>query len=76
MMVLGARSVLIDPRNDPANGLSFYNKGAHPFHRSYVQSVFDSYLREEVAPFIWDNCKSRVAIATMGASFGAYHAAN
>jgi esterase/lipase superfamily enzyme len=34
------------------NGLSFYNKGAHPFHRSYVQSVFDSYLREEVVPFI------------------------
>jgi len=58
------------------NGLSFYNKGAHPFHRSYVQSVFDSYLREEVVPFIWDNCQSRVAIATMGASFGAYHAAN
>jgi esterase/lipase superfamily enzyme len=41
-----------------------------------VQSVFDSYLREEVVPFIWENCKSRVAIATMGASFGAYHAAN
>ena len=40
------------------NGLSFYNKGAHPFHRSYVQSVFDSYLREEVVPFIWDNCQS------------------
>src|SRR5215470_5901281 len=34
------------------NGLSFYNKDAHPFHRSYVQSVFDSYLREEVVPFI------------------------
>src|SRR5258708_2139659 len=58
------------------NGLSFYNKGVHPFHRSYVQSVFDSYLREEVVPFIWDSCQSRVAIATMGASFGAYHAAN
>jgi len=58
------------------NGLSFYNKGAHPFHRSYVQSVFDSYLREEVVPFIWSNCQSQVAIATMGASFGAYHAAN
>ena len=58
------------------NGLSFYNKGAHPFHRSYVQSVFDSYLREEVVPFIWDNCQSQVGIATMGASFGAYHAAN
>ena len=58
------------------NGLSFYNKGAHPFHRSYVQSVFDSYLREEVVPFIWDNCQSRIAITTMGSSFGAYHAAN
>jgi len=58
------------------NGLSFYNKGAHPFHRSYVQSVFDSYLREEVIPFIWNNCQSQVSVATMGASFGAYHAAN
>jgi esterase/lipase superfamily enzyme len=59
------------------NGLSFYNKGAHPFHRSYVQSVFDSYLREEVVPFIWDSCQSPgIAITTMGASFGAYHAAN
>ena len=58
------------------NGLSFYNKGAHPFHRSYVQSVFDSYLREEVVPFIWNHCQSQVAITTMGASFGAYHSAN
>ncbi|HEY2462268.1 MAG TPA: alpha/beta hydrolase-fold protein [Candidatus Acidoferrum sp.] len=58
------------------NGASFYNKGAHPFHRSYVQAMFDSYLREELVPFIWDNCQSRVAISTMGASFGAYHAAN
>jgi esterase/lipase superfamily enzyme len=58
------------------NGLSFYNRAAHPFHRSYVQSVFDSYLREELVPFIWDNCRSRQTISTMGASFGAYHAAN
>jgi esterase/lipase superfamily enzyme len=49
------------------NGLSFYNRGSHPFHRSYVQSVFDSYLREEVVPFIWDNCRSQVAVSTMGA---------
>src|SRR5499433_3678233 len=47
------------------NGLSFYNKGAHPFHRSYVQLKFDEYLREEVVPFIWDNCQSHVAISTM-----------
>src|SRR5882762_8075365 len=62
---------------DFIDGMSFYNKGAHPFHRSYVQSVFDSYLREEVVPFIWDNCQSPgIGISTMGASFGAYHAAN
>jgi esterase/lipase superfamily enzyme len=59
-----------------ANHLGLYNKGAHPFHRSYMQSMFDAYLREEVVPFIWDNCQSQVAISTMGASFGAYHAAN
>src|SRR5712664_2688329 len=59
------------------NGLSFYDKSAHPFHRSYVQSVLDSYLREEVVPFIWSNCQSQgIALSTMCASFGAYHAAN
>jgi len=42
-----------------------------------VQTVFDSYLREEVVPFIWNNCQSPgIGISTMGASFGAYHAAN
>jgi esterase/lipase superfamily enzyme len=59
------------------NWAGFYNKGAHPFHRSYVQSQFDAYVREEVVPFVWDNCQSPgIAISTMGASFGAYHAAN
>jgi esterase/lipase superfamily enzyme len=58
------------------NHHGLYNRGAHPFHRSYMQVMFDEYVREEVVPFIWDNCKSSVAISTMGASFGAYHAAN
>ncbi len=59
------------------NTLSFYNKSAHPFHRSYMQSVFDAYVREEVVPFIWNNCQTPgIAISTMGPSFGAYHAAN
>ena len=56
---------------------SFYNKRAHPFHRSYVQAQFDSYIRNEVVPFIWDNCQSAgIAISTFGASLGAYQAAN
>ncbi len=59
------------------NSAGFYNKGAHPFHRSYVQAQFDSYVRNEVVPFIHDSCKSNnILISTVGASFGAYHAAN
>lgn len=59
------------------NFAGFYNKGAHPFHRSWVQVQFDAYIREEVVPFIHDNCQSPgITISTMGASFGAYHAAN
>jgi esterase/lipase superfamily enzyme len=42
-----------------------------------MQAMFDSYLRDELVPFIWDNCQSPgIWISTMGSSFGAYHAAN
>ena len=59
------------------SGEGFYNKCAHPFHRSYVQAMFDSYIREEVVPFIWDNCKTQnIGISTFGASLGAYQAVN
>ena len=40
------------------NFAALYNKGAHPFHRSWMQSQFDAYLANEVFPFIHDNCKS------------------
>jgi len=56
---------------------AFYNKGAHPFHRSYMQAQYDAYVRFEVAPFIWHHCQSAwLPVATFGASLGAYHAAN
>ena len=59
------------------NETGFYNKSAHPYHRSWVQKQFDDYIRYEVVPFIYDHCQTPgIAIATMGASFGAYHAAN
>ncbi|MGH9775974.1 MAG: esterase family protein [Candidatus Acidiferrales bacterium] len=59
------------------NNDSFYNKAAHPFHRSYVQAQYDAYIREEVVPFIFSHCQSGwLPITTMGESFGAYHAAN
>jgi esterase/lipase superfamily enzyme len=62
---------------DTANNQSWYNKQAHPRHRSYVQAMYDAYMSSEVAPFIHDHCRSPgIAITTTGSSFGAYHAAN
>jgi esterase/lipase superfamily enzyme len=56
---------------------SFYNKQAHPFHRSWRQRMFDEYIRDEVFPFIYSNCQTPgIAISTYGASLGAYPAAN
>ncbi|HEY4879665.1 MAG TPA: hypothetical protein VIH97_11110, partial [Candidatus Acidoferrales bacterium] len=81
--MIGALAPLIDAGRvkffsvNSVNWAGLYNKGAHPFHRSYMQAQLDAYLREEVVPFIWDNCQSPgIGISTMGASFGAYHAAN
>lgn len=62
---------------DSANNESWYNKNAHPRHRSYMQAMYDAYIAFEVAPFIQDHCRTPgVPITTTGASFGAYHAAN
>lgn len=59
------------------NNESWYDKGAHPRHRSYVQSQYDAYIASEVAPFIEASCATPgIAITTTGSSFGAYHAAN
>src|ERR1700693_4218575 len=56
---------------------SFSNKGAHPFHRSWRQAQYDAYIANEVFPFIDSVCQTPgIAIATLGASLGAYHAAN
>jgi esterase/lipase superfamily enzyme len=38
--------------------------------------MWDEYIRWEVIPFIHSHCQGSVSIATMGASLGAYHAAN
>ena len=58
-------------------GESFYNKQAHPLHRSWMQRQYDEYLVAEVVPFIRALCRSHdIGITTFGASLGAYHAAN
>src|SRR5438105_2854173 len=56
---------------------SFANKGAHPFHRSWMQAQYDAYVANEVFPFIDSVCQTPgIPITTYGASLGAYHAAN
>jgi len=56
---------------------SFYNKGAHPYHRSWMQKQYDDCVREEVVPYIHDSCQSSaLPITTVGMSLGAFHAAN
>jgi esterase/lipase superfamily enzyme len=56
---------------------SFGNRGAHPSHRSWMQRQYDEYIRQEVVPFIRHSCQSaEIGVWTMGASLGAYHAAN
>jgi esterase/lipase superfamily enzyme len=59
------------------NNQSWYDKGVHPRHRSYVQAMYDAYVAEEVVPFVHDQCGTPgIAIASTGASLGAYHAVN
>jgi esterase/lipase superfamily enzyme len=59
------------------HGDSFGNGGVHPLHRSWMQKQYDEYVRAELIPFVHSHCRtSDVPIWTMGASLGAYHAAN
>ena len=81
--VIGAMSGAIDAGRvklfcvNTNNGDSFGNSGAHPRHRSYMQAQYDSYIAEEVMPFVRGHCRSHdLGIWVMGASLGGYHAAN
>jgi esterase/lipase superfamily enzyme len=59
------------------NNESWYNRPAHPRHRSYLQAMYDAYVASEVAPFVHDHCRTPgIAITTTGSSFGGYHAVN
>jgi len=56
---------------------SFGNRGAHPLHRSWMQRQYDEYVVRELIPFIRHDCQSGdIGVWTIGASLGAYHAAN
>jgi esterase/lipase superfamily enzyme len=62
------------------NGLSgdgFYNRHAHPFHRSWMQRQYDEYVVQEAIPFVQYQCQTPgITVDVMGASLGAYYALN
>jgi esterase/lipase superfamily enzyme len=59
------------------HGDALGNDGAHPRHRSWMQRQYDEYVGQELFPFIRHHCQDPfVGVSTMGASLGAYHAAN
>jgi esterase/lipase superfamily enzyme len=58
------------------NAESWLNRQVHPKFKGIRQAQYNDYLTNEVVPYIWNSCQSRISIITCGASLGAYHAAN
>jgi esterase/lipase superfamily enzyme len=58
------------------NRESWLNRNMHPKYMAIRQMQFNSYICEEVVPYIWNSCQSRLGIITAGASLGAFHSAN
>jgi esterase/lipase superfamily enzyme len=54
---------------------SWYNKNSHPADRARRHEQYDTYLKQELLPYIHERAQRR-DLAVYGASFGAYHAAN
>lgn len=60
---------------DSVDAESLYNKGVDPYTRIKRHQQYESYILNEVVPFIHHKSEQQFIIAA-GASFGAYHAAN
>lgn len=59
------------------NGDSWMNRSISPAERAHRQAAYDRHVVEELVPLIYQDCMSQgLPIATLGSSFGAYHAAN
>lgn len=62
---------------DSINNDAWLNKKIHPGERAWKQVLYDRYIRDEVVPYIWHECRTEgLPIVATGASFGAFHALN
>lgn len=58
------------------NNESWLNNEVHPQHKTYRHKQFNSYVYEEVIPFIRNSTSADTPVITCGASFGALHGMN
>jgi esterase/lipase superfamily enzyme len=58
------------------NRYAWMNDSMHPLEKARRQRLYSAYVEEEVVPHIRRVCGDDWRIATSGASFGAFHAAN
>ncbi len=58
------------------NNESWLNNEMHPRHKAIRHQQFNSYVFEEVIPFIKTNTSLETPVITCGASFGALHSIN
>ena len=61
---------------DSVDSESFYAKSRHPAERIRRHDQYDHYIAQEVVPFARSRARTSNRVATLGASFGAYHAVN
>lgn len=61
---------------DSVNQYTWMNDRIHPSERAYKHEFYDSFVVNEVVPFIWGQQGNREGVITTGASMGAYHAMN
>ncbi len=61
---------------DSINKESWLNNEMEPAHKAIRQNDFNSYVHNEVIPFIRNNTSNETLIYICGASFGALHAMN
>lgn len=58
------------------NNESWLNRNMSPAEKAVRHQNYNSYIIDEVVPFIRNNCSSIVPLVLAGASLGAFHSAN
>jgi esterase/lipase superfamily enzyme len=61
---------------DSADSETWSNRSISTEERARRHGLYEQWLVEQVAPWIYEDCHGRTDIATVGCSMGAFHAAN